>query len=109
MKVWITITTCLIGLTSAASALAFPWYASGEGIWGAELMTPEERGQYVKRIQGMKGYEECKAYVEEHRREILSRARAKQITLPPPGGNPCDVMLRMGRFSGDAQACPLPK
>lgn len=100
------IAACLAGWF-AGSAQAFPWYASGDNIWGAGLMTPAERSQYVKRIQGMKTRAECDAYLEAHRREIRARAQAGGVSLPPPPDtSPCDVMERMGRFGADAPACP---
>jgi len=96
----------LAGLCASGMSFAFPWYASGEGIWGANLMTHDERLQYVKRIRDMKSYEECTAFLDIHRKEIQERARAQNVSLPPPGGSPCEVMERMGRFSGKGAACP---
>ncbi|MCU0842351.1 MAG: hypothetical protein MUC79_11620 [Thiobacillaceae bacterium] len=107
MRARLSTLICLAGLLAATGARAFPWYASGDNVWGAGLMTPAERGQYVKRIQGMKSGEECRAYLEAHRQEIRARAQARGVALPPPPDtSPCDVMERMGRFSGNAPACP---
>lgn len=91
-----------------ATAHAFPWYASGDNIWGAQLMSAEERQQHVQRVREMKSYEECSAYIQAHRAEIRARAQARNLTLPEPAGSPCEVMQRMGRFKADGSepACP---
>jgi hypothetical protein len=78
-------------------AHAFPWYASGENIWGADLMTPDERKTYVAKLQAQTMDTECRAFIAAHRADILSRAKAKGIALTPPDGNPCDVMKQFGR------------
>lgn len=89
----------LLGLTLCNTAWAFPTYAGGKGIWGAELMTEQERQHYVQRIQDMQSYQECTAYVAAHRKEIQARAVSQKIDLPPPPSqSPCDVMQMMGRF-----------
>lgn len=87
----------LIALLNA-SAHAFPWYAQGDNIRGAELMSPEERKAYVTRLQGMKTFNECKAYMQEHYLEIDRRAKAKNTVLPPVKGDPCEVIKSMGRI-----------
>ncbi len=110
MRTVARILLALLGAATASPVPAFPWYAQGEGIWGAELMSAEERSRYVQALQGMRRYDECQAYVAAHRAEIQARARARQVRLPPPPAtSPCEVMQRMGRFSGNAPACPLEK
>ncbi len=79
-------------------ALAFPWYAQGDNIRGAELMAPEERKAYVTRLQSMKTFAECKAYMSEHYLEIDKRAKARNAVLPPVKGDPCEVIKTMGRI-----------
>lgn len=87
-------------------ALAFPWYASGEGIWGGELMSPEERRAYVRALQASANREECETVVAAQRQRVLARAQARGVALPPPPASPCAFMERMGRFLGEAPACP---
>jgi len=79
-------------------ANAFPWYAQGDKIRGAELMAPEERKAYVTRLQSMKTFDECKAYMQEHYLEIDKRAKARNAVLPPVKGDPCEVIKKMGRI-----------
>ncbi len=81
-----------------AQAHAFPWYAQGDNIRGAELMSPEERKAYVTRLQSMKTFNECKVYMQEHYLEIDKRAKAKNSVLPPVKGDPCEVIKSMGRI-----------
>ena len=88
-----------LALTLIASlAHAFPWYASGSNIRGAELMTEQERKAHVARLQSMKTLPECQAYWEGHNKEIDARAAQKHVSLPPVQGNPCQVMLQMGKI-----------
>jgi len=82
----------------ATLAHAFPWYASGDNIRGAKLMTTQERQAHAARLQSMKTLPECQAYWEAHNKEIDARAAAQQVELPPAKGNPCDVMLQMGKI-----------
>lgn len=82
----------------ATLAQAFPWYASGNNIRGAQLMTEPERQAYVAKLQSMKSLAECQAYREEHNREIDARAARQHVSLPPVQGDPCQVMVQMGRI-----------
>jgi hypothetical protein len=79
-------------------AHAFPWYAQGDNIRGAELMAPEERKAYVTRLQSMKTFDECKTYMQDHYLEIDKRAKARNVMLPPVKGDPCEVIKTMGRI-----------
>jgi hypothetical protein len=79
-------------------AQAFPWYASGNNIRGAQLMTEQERQTYVTKLQGMKTLTECQAYWEGHNKDIDARAAQQHVSLPPVQGNPCQVMSKMGRI-----------
>ena len=82
----------------ATYAQAFPWYASGNNIRGAQLMTDAERQAYVTKLQSMKNLAECQAYRDSHNREIDARAAKQSLTLPPVQGDPCQVMVQMGRI-----------
>lgn len=77
--------------------LAFPWYSQGDNVRGAQLMTPEERKDYVTRLQSMKTFDECKGYMQAHYLEIDKRAKERNVVLPPVQGDPCTVMKTMGR------------
>lgn len=101
--------TALLASVAAGPLLAFPWYASGEGIWGAEMLNAEERSAYVRGLQSSTSREACEAHVAAHRQRILERAQARGIQLPPPPASPCATMERMGRFRPDAPACPAAK
>jgi hypothetical protein len=82
----------------ATQAQAFPWYAGGENIRGAKLMTPEERKTHVEHLQGMKSFDECRTYMQGHYLELDRRAKEKNVVLPTVQGDPCEVMRTMGRF-----------
>ena len=83
---------------TASLAHAFPWYASGNNIRGAQLMTEQERKAYVTQLQNMKTLPECLAYWDEHNKEIDARATQQHVSLPSVQGNPCQVMVNMGRI-----------
>ncbi len=87
-----------MALCISASAFAFPWYASGNGIRGAQLMTSEERQAHVARLQGMTTLTECEAYWTAHNHDIDVRARKQNVQLPPVQGDPCQVMATFGRI-----------
>ncbi len=89
--------TVLLVLLSG-QALAFPWYAQGDNVRGAELMAPDERKAYVSRLQSMKSFDECRDYMQAHYVEIDKRAKARNVALPPIQGDPCTVMKTMGRI-----------
>ena len=83
---------------AAGLAHAFPWYASGDNIRGAQLMTAQERQAHVARMQSMKTLTECQAYWDAHNKEVDARAEKQGVKLPAPQGNPCQVMLQMGKI-----------
>jgi hypothetical protein len=88
----------LVLAAMASFAHAFPWYASGNNIRGAQLMTEQERHDYVAHLQTVKTLPECQAYWEGHNKDIDARAAQQHVALPPVQGNPCEVMVRMGRI-----------
>ena len=93
------IAALLVLSLTASLAHAFPWYASGDNIRGAQLMTEPERHAYVAQLQTMKTLSQCQAFWEAHNKEIDARAAQQHVTLPPLQGNPCDVMVMFGRIS----------
>jgi hypothetical protein len=95
MKLFLAVIT----LVASATAQAFPWYASGKGIRGSQLMTQEERMAHIAKLQSMKTLPECETYWAAHNNDIDSRARKQNMQLPPVQGDPCQVMVQMGRIS----------
>lgn len=68
------------------------------GGWGA-LMTDEERIEYRNKMHSFKSLEECKAYFEQHRALMESRAKAQGLTLGPgPRADRCERMAAHGLF-----------
>lgn len=57
-----------------------------ERIYGYELMTPAERGEYQSRMRSLGTQEEREQFRLEHHRLMQERARAQGKTLPdaPP-------------------------
>ncbi|MGA7948968.1 MAG: hypothetical protein WCA45_02280 [Thiobacillaceae bacterium] len=88
----------LLVLAASGTAYAFPWYASGNGIRGADLMSPAERQAHVARLQAMKTLPECEAYWTTHNQDIDARAKRQGVQLPPVQGDPCKIMVMFGRI-----------
>jgi hypothetical protein len=88
----------LLALSASVSAQAFPWFASGDGIRGADLMTPQERQAHVAKLQSMKTLPECEAYWTAHNKDLDARAKKQGEQLPPVQGDPCQVMVMFGRI-----------
>jgi hypothetical protein len=56
--------------------------------WGAEnthgwaLMTEQERTEHHDRMHGMKSRDECKAYMDQHREQMMERAKDRGVNPP---------------------------
>ena len=85
-------------LMLAGQAFAFPSSDDGEGIRGAELMTPGERKAHVARLQEMRSFDECRSYMRAHYLDLEKRAQERHVILPPVQSDPCEVMRLMGRL-----------
>jgi hypothetical protein len=88
----------VLGTMFCGVAQAFPWFASGEGIRGADLMQPQERRDYVDKLRTMRSRDQCESFWQAHNAELDRRARQRHEQLPPILGDPCQVMQIMGRF-----------
>lgn len=58
---------------------AGPGYTNG---WS--LMTDEERHDYRAKITAMLNAGACRAFVEQHHRDMVTRAKETNASLPPP-------------------------
>ncbi|HKR87233.1 MAG TPA: hypothetical protein VJS38_03585 [Phenylobacterium sp.] len=58
---------------------AGPGYTNG---WS--LMTPQERHDYQVKIMAMPSVYACRAFVEDHHRKMVARAKETNAGLPPP-------------------------
>lgn len=99
----ILLATAFVGGLSIAAAQAAPrgpWVAEQGNTWGWQLMTPQERIEHQNKMRSFKTYEECKAYMEEHHKQMQARAKEKGATLPAwkPGMYGCDNMKARGYF-----------
>jgi hypothetical protein len=85
-------------LSTAGTALARgPWAANRGNTVGWQLMTPAERAEHQAKMRSFKTYDECKAYQEEHHKQMEERAKEKGMTLPAMGSRyGCDNMKKRG-------------
>ena len=58
---------------------------NGQRAYGWQLMTEEERLQHRERMHSAKSYEEQEQYWQEHREEMLERAKERGVELPDSG------------------------
>lgn len=71
------------------------WRADSGNTPGFALMTEQERLEHQNRLRSMNSYEECTAYVSEHRVQMATRAQERGTTLRAYR-NPCDTMKNRG-------------
>jgi len=83
------------GPCAAASGASAPAAGCGGGPgggmharWGQRytpgwsMMTPEERQAHRDKLASLKTYDECKAYMDQHRAEMAERAKTQGRTMP---------------------------
>ncbi|HEY0847208.1 MAG TPA: hypothetical protein VGE12_17695 [Noviherbaspirillum sp.] len=63
---------------------------------GWSLMTPEERTAHRDRMHSFKTVDECRAYHDEHVKQMDARAKEKGQAARPFRGDPCAVMQQRG-------------
>lgn len=75
------------------------WSFNGDNTRGWSMMGRQERAEHRSRMLSMKTYEECVAYLEEHRKQMEARAQGRRVPMPAaPAQNMCDRMKQGGRF-----------
>lgn len=102
---------CIVLLASCA--LAQPGPGGGQGMGpgtgggfrfnqentpGWMMMTQEERTAHHQRMMSMRSYDECRTYMEEHRKLMQERAQQKGVNPPMGRADMCERMLEAGRF-----------
>jgi hypothetical protein len=75
-----------LALLAALAGTAAAQPPARELIYGAELMTPEERAQYRKSIADAKEDEARTRVRAQHRERVRERARQKGVGLREPHG-----------------------
>lgn len=62
--------------------------ARSGGRWGKDftpgwsMMTESERKDHQAKMKSMTNYEDCKAYMEQHHQQMVSRAKEKSRAVP---------------------------
>jgi hypothetical protein len=69
-----------------------------DSVVGWQLMSPEERTAHDRKIRSFMAYGECKAYQEEHNKQMEVRAGEQGVTLPGVPTEPCERMKAKGFF-----------
>lgn len=46
------------------------------------MMTPAERQAHHDRMVGFNSYEECRAYMDEHHKDMVTRAKERGVKAP---------------------------
>lgn len=63
---------------------------------GWSLMTPEERAAHREKMHSFQTLDECKAYHDEHVKQMDARAKEKGQAARPYRGDPCATMQKRG-------------
>jgi hypothetical protein len=63
---------------------------------GWSMMSRAEHKEHRDKMHGMKTYDECKAYHDEHMKQMEARAKEKGKTLNTAGMMPCEMMRDKG-------------
>ncbi|NEX62363.1 hypothetical protein [Noviherbaspirillum galbum] len=63
---------------------------------GWSMMTPEERARHHDKMMSLQNYDECKAYMEEHRASMEARAKEKGRPMRGPRQDACERMKSRG-------------
>jgi hypothetical protein len=96
----------LAALTVAALAPAFaddadsktyrPFGPDNTPGWG--MMSRDERAAHHKKMQGMKNMDECRAYHDQHMKEMQSRMHSRGGKMDMPKMDGCEMMHKQGHF-----------
>jgi hypothetical protein len=75
------------------------WSFNGDNTRGWPMMSRDERTEHRNKMLSIKTYDECVAYLEEHRKQMEARAKERGRPMPGmPAQNMCERMKQAGRF-----------
>lgn len=74
------------------------WRASQGNTPGFLLMTPQERAAHQAKMGSVRTYDECKAYLDQHRSSMEARAKEQGKALTHMRADPCADMRAAGRI-----------
>jgi hypothetical protein len=63
---------------------------------GWSMMSRAEHKEHRDKMHSMKTYDDCKAYHDEHMKQMEARAKEKGKTLNVPSMRPCEMMKEKG-------------
>jgi hypothetical protein len=63
---------------------------------GWSMMSRAEHKEHRDKMHSMKTYDECKAYHDEHMKQMEARAKEKGKSLNTAGMKPCEMMRDKG-------------
>jgi len=75
-------------------------------MYGADLMTPQERDAYIDKLRSAKTQDERLKLRDEHRTEMQKRAQEKGVPLPEPRGPGAGPTARRSQLYGDELFSP---
>ena len=67
--------------THAASAQAGDGAAKGQGIYGGNLMTEQERNQYRNRLGSLETEQERNAFMAQHQEAMQKRSKERNVPI----------------------------
>ncbi len=90
---------CLVaGVPVGASWASGPWRAGAGNTPSWQLMSPDERVEYQRRMRSFDDAAACETYQAEHRARMTDRARRQGAGLPKDHVDGCRQLRQQGRL-----------
>lgn len=90
---------CLLaGVPLDASCARGPWRAGAGNTPGWQLMSPDERVEYQRRMRGFDDARGCADYQAEHRARMAERVRKRGTELPQGVADGCEQLRKQGQL-----------
>jgi hypothetical protein len=94
----IAVACVLAGMPAGANWARGPWRAGAGNTPGWQLMSPDERVEYQRRMRGFDDARGCATYQAEHRARMAERARKQGLELPEDRADGCEQLRRQGQL-----------
>ena len=91
---------------AAAQGITLQGRSGQPRMYGADLMTPQERDAYIDKLRSAKTQDERLKLRDEHRAEMQKRAQEKGVPLPEPRAPGAGPTARRSQMYGDELFSP---
>jgi hypothetical protein len=95
----LSITAALLAVSSFVSPVSAQTAPTPATKSGREpFLSPAEQVEHEKKMQNFKTYQECSAYMAEHRKKIEARAKEQGRSMRNVKTDECDDMRKQGQL-----------